>query len=134
RRQHFARIAAYCHLIEISQRARSPYGLLLFAGTYEGWALPKNAASLAAFRDGVAEARATIASREEPPVAAPRCTGCHWGRPVVVKPGERQTKVGNLLLPVHSKPGKDNRAYHSVCGDRFGWVPPHALATELRLR
>lgn len=39
-RQHFARIAAYCHLIEVSSGKQSPFGIVLRGRSYQCVAIP----------------------------------------------------------------------------------------------
>ena len=135
-RQHYARMAAYCHLLEACEGAQSPYGIVLFDdGTYEGVAISKEArGSWVPLRDGLTQARRVIYDSRncgkdpDPPDQSNLCKGCNWGKPFVHRKGESQhTRFGKPLKP-RTVEGVDGRPYHSACGDRFRWVPPHAKA------
>ena len=47
--QHRVRIAAYCHLIEACEGSSAPFGLVMFAGSYDVVVVPNNAANNSAF-------------------------------------------------------------------------------------
>ena len=137
---HFAKVAAYCHLLRIAEPATlSPYGIVLFGDTYVGFAIPNDPHSRKHFHQALFRAREMIRDAERPegephaPEQSERrklCTGCHWGFPVVYRPGETESKrFGTNLTPRVVK-AKDDRGYHSPCGDRFDWIPPHAKAVE----
>ena len=132
-RQHFARMAAYCHLLETCEGAESPYGVVLFGDTYEGVTVPNQPSSRKAFHDGLVAARATIrASRRghipRRPANANRCNGCPFGKPFV----SRAYWFGRAN-GIYAVRGADGRRYHSACGDRYRWVPPHEKAIQKRL-
>lgn len=137
-RQNFARIAAYCQLIEREERAQAPYGIVLFGGTYEVWVVPNNAPAQKVFHEGLKltqQLSVQVDAKEEidhePPQG--RCKGCPRGKPHVHRPGQTETVLGRLALPVFGTIGIDRRVYHSECGDRFHWVPPHDKAREKKL-
>jgi hypothetical protein len=48
----------------------------------------------------------------------------------VYRPGETESKKFGQKLTPRVVTAKDNRGYHSPCGDRFDWIPPHAKAGE----
>ena len=133
RRQHFARMSAYCHLLIRCEGAKSPYGVVIDHDTYQGWTIPYTAASRKVFHDGLIAARATIRKARmgvEPGPASNCnvCRRCPFGRPRVHRKGKTETKRDGRLLRVNGRMGVDRRMYHSPCGDRFGWVPPHEKA------
>ena len=138
-RQHYARMAAYCHLIEVCEGAESPYGIILFGHTYEGVAVPNSPTTRAAFHDELVKARAVVRkSREDVSFPlAPRgsqCEHCPLGGPVFIGLERRSTRRDEEMLPVFPARGRDGRAYHSFCGDRFHWIPPHERAKEKELK
>lgn len=140
RRQHYARIAAYCHLLERVEGAESPYGIILFGGTYEGTAIPKNCAgSWKPFREGLEQARESIRAAEQgrdppQPVQGQPCKRCHHGHPYTRLSEQSADSRNGHELPIFSAVGVDRRSYHSVCGDRFRWIPPHIKAIAKRLQ
>jgi len=136
-RQHFARIAAYCHLIQRSTGYKSPYGVILFGTTYKGVALRNSPSAQAAFHQGLAEARQTVRQArrgDDPrPPEPERCVRCPVGRPVLRIEGVTDTVCEGRVLQAGCLYGPENKLYHSACGDRFRWVPPHERMHELRL-
>jgi len=132
-RQHYARMAAYCYLLERATGAESPYGIILFGYTYTGVALNAKA-SRRHFREGLLAARQAIKDSQNsmlPPAPDPPdpCRGCPHGKPSVKKTSTADSGDGNPKTI-----GADGREYHSDCGDRFGWVPPHERAEKKQLR
>ncbi len=135
-RQHYARIAAYCRLIERCEGAESPYGIVLFDdGTYNGIAISKDAAGTwVPLRDGLPTARQVIRQsvekNEDPsePYSHRICLHCPWGKPFVIDGGDNKNVRYGEPLPVFGVTGSDSRSYHSACGDRFRWTPMHAHA------
>ena len=132
KRQHFARMAAYCHLLETCEGGHSPYGVVIFAGTYDGTTVPNSPASRKAFHDGLVKARSTLqrnreGSQSRHPVNLNLCAGCPHGYP--------QVQVSRWFRPVKGYPrrGVDGRLYRSSCGDRYRWTPPHEKAIRKRL-
>jgi hypothetical protein len=127
--QHYARMAAYCRLLESCTGSQSPYGIILFGYTFRGVAINAGAASKS-LRTGLANAREAIrqAKRGEIPPApvAAWCSGCPHGKPFVKRNAETRV-IGKVI-------GIDGREYRSECGDRFSWIPPHAKALEKQLR
>jgi hypothetical protein len=136
-RQHFARIAAYCHLIERCTGFKSPYGVILFAKTYKGVALRNSPAARKAFHDGLKAARRIAresrVGSEPPPPDAHICLQCPIGKPVVYRAGVTESVSTGGVLPVRGAIGPDKKLYHSRCGDRFRWLPPHERVQELPL-
>jgi hypothetical protein len=52
------------------------------------------------------------------------CHDCPWGEPELLRRGTVFLRDGNPIdvIPVR---GRNKRKYHSHCGDRFRWMPPH---------
>lgn len=133
---HYAKVAAQCHLVHVSEPATlSPYGIILFGDTYTGFAIPNSPDSRSIFHRALVECRAMIVKAVEPD--APReahrkqlCARCPWGFPVVYRPGKTETERFGMVVPALPMEGKDGRHYHSPCRDRFDWVPPHDKAIE----
>ena len=137
-RQHFVRLAAYCHLIQQCTGYRCPYGVILFGNSYQGVALRNAPAARQAFceavitaRRHVRDARRGVEPRPPPPN---RCANCPVGRPVAHRPGITETVTDGGMLPVRGAYGPEDRLFHSPCGDRFRWLPPHERAQQLPLR
>ena len=140
--QHEVRLAAYCELIEQCETRSSPFGVILFADTRRCVLIPITAAvkmrlqlALESLREFLeVEARGTHMAQ------APtdrRCSGCLHGKPVKFQPGETEFRLNGKTLPanainsVHESDGKLRGAFHSLCGDRFRWAPPHRNAVYL---
>ncbi len=115
-RQHYARIAAYCHLIEfVDPGAASPYGVVLFGNTYNGFAIPNSPSTRKTFHDSLLYTRETfrqMGSTITGPLNTNKCCLCPHGRPTSKDYGDTWT---------------------SECGNRFYWTPPHQRAYEKEL-
>lgn len=111
-RQHYARMAAYCHLLEVCEGAKSPYGVVLFGDSHKGVTVPNQPGSRKTFHTGLLELRDTLSNykhRTPPPADLRRCKACpHSWR-------DRQTGT-------------------SVCGQRFNWRPPNIKSDEFDRR
>jgi hypothetical protein len=124
--QHYARMAAYCHLVEVAEDKSAPYGIVLFADGYSGVTVPNSDNNAELFFDGLKRARQTIRSlRADPqgpdePHDTGRCLRCPHGYPTVCKQSEAKRPTQ----------GTNGRLYRSPCGERFDWVPPHEVAAE----
>jgi len=139
--QHYARMAAYCHLIEKSEGGQSPYGIILLGDeSYEGITVSNGPGSRSAFHKGLREARRVILAAQNnndprAPQSTNRCSNCPSGKPFAYREGISNNRSGRLNSSVNAQQSSlDNRYYHSECGDRFNWLPPHVKATEKSLR
>lgn len=135
RPQHVARMAAYCDLLERCEGGESPYGVILFGDTYEGLTIPTTAENRALYHRELDRVRTFLAATEAgaaspaPPHSAV-CEGCPLGRPRVHLAGRPAPEEQGQRQPPFRTRGLDQRSYHSPCGDRFRWVPPHERAVE----
>jgi hypothetical protein len=137
--QHKVRMAAYCHLLRECEVAQSPYGIVIFPESYEGVAIPNSPGTRKLFHDALVTARGVVLKSREPggdpePPTNPRlCARCHVGKPRMHRPGETEHRSRGQILAARCAQGVDGRDYHSHCGDRFGWIPPHEKAREKQL-
>lgn len=132
--QHAARVAAYCRLLSQSVGGESPFGIVMFGSTYEGWTVPNTTHLQAELEDIVAKAQARLVANPPgadamSPESTSICVGCPHGEPVEVDRRDRAAGNGQR----HGVTGRDGRLYHSPCGERYGWCPPHRRARELGL-
>lgn len=137
RRSHFIRMAAYCHLLKVAEGCESPFGIVLYPESYRGMAVRNDPRNRNLFHSTLREARAIVtrscAGQDPgPPMDQRVCSGCPCGFPRVE--GRIDTIRFGEPLPAYSVAGVDDRPYHSQCGDRFRWVPPHRRAFEKELR
>ena len=137
-RQHIVRIAAYCRLIKAREKGDAPFGVIMFAGSYDCVVIPNTALEQSLLDQKLPEAREFLdqyADSEEwpPPPQDNRCVRCHLGKPFRYVAGKTDTKLGDKQLPPFLTNAKDNWPYHCVCGDRFQWVPPHEKAVRLEI-
>jgi len=136
-RQHQIRMAAYCHLLEASEGAESPYGIVLFGDSYEGIAIPNSPQNRKAFHEELHKARQVIQDAMgnlhplEP--QAQTCGGCHFGYPIP-ESADIAFKTKTHTLKVVVVEDTEGKTCHSHCGDRFEWLPPHAEKDRRGLR
>jgi hypothetical protein len=138
RRQHYVRMAALCHLVETTTMQASSYGVILFHGRRDGVAVFATERHREWLFTALREARQVIREAEHrqdpPPPENPNvCSGCKFGRQARVSDGTRYIANG-VELPVIAARSRTARDFHSRCGDRFRWVPPHEDARNLDLR
>lgn len=135
RPQHFVRTAAYCKLIKTCELGDAPFGVLMFAGTYECLIIPNNTAAQFQFQKAMEDVREFLSVYDggtfvptQP--ADNRCGGCPWGKPREYLAGRTDTILnGNSVVPLLTK--AKERVFHCTCGDRFRWVPPHETSVVL---
>jgi hypothetical protein len=134
-RQHEVRIAAYCDLIQRCTTANAPFGVILFAGTNKCVLVPSTASRHAIYErefQCVREFIGTDVNRTpgtNPPTDS-RCRGCPHGKPRKLQPGKSDTVLnGKRISPCPAKSVNEERkhtgTFHSTCGDKFRWTPPH---------
>jgi hypothetical protein len=137
RDQNRARVAAYCHLIETVERGQAPFGVFMFADSYDVYIVPNSQAAQSLFRRGLEQTRKVLervkAGDLPQPAPASHCLNCPLGKPRVHRPGVTDQHLSILPGSYTPQLGADGREYHSVCGDRFEWLPPHARAEEKKL-
>lgn len=137
--QHRVRIAAYCHLLRISEGAEAPFGILLNRETRSGIAIlisPESALKI--LLPELERARRVIVDSEKgkkPLRPKPGlCRGCPHGKPVAVSAdGEQTFNSRGVPLPILARRAYDGRQFHCHCGDRFEDIPPHEKAVSLGL-
>ena len=134
--QHVVRVAAYCRLIKTCEGGNAPFGILMFAGSYDCLVIPNNNEAQARFAQALKEVQEFLSIYEGgvfvPTAPADnRCSGCHCGKPRKHVGGKSDTVLnGRAVMPFRMKAG-NGQYYHSTCGDRFKWVPAHSDSIAL---
>jgi hypothetical protein len=135
--QQRVRLAAYCHLIECCEGSHAPFGLVLFAGSYDVLLVPNNEANQALLTKALRHAQTVLANAaEEREIQVPSqsaCASCPLGRPQAIVRLETESPSESMPTPVRVSIGVGGGRYHSECGDRFDWIPPHKNSGALRL-
>jgi len=136
--QHLVRMAAYCRLITLSEGFQSPCGVILLPDEFRAILVPSSHQSQEDMETALRKARKIlrdVAERDFRPTVPGEgrfCQECPYGEPQIYRRGEPFLR-GDFPLPVNSIPGPRRRKYHSLCGDRFDWIPPHKKKDELIL-
>ncbi len=133
--QHRVRIAAYCHLIETTEGGRAPFGIVLFANSYQGRIVPNNNAARLKMHHAVEETRELLQLQGKTNVTAAKpkescCFGCPHGKPRSFSE-DSLTIIGGIRYEPLLVSGWDGRKRHSTCADVFRETPPHADAIRL---
>lgn len=123
RKQHFARMAAYCHLIKKNLGdVETPCGLFSIRGSYDVLTVPVLPESHTNWKSALNSAREVLAgfrSGHAPAPAEPKlCRSCPHARHRYV---EIPTELGGKTFDVH--PCADGE-FHTCCGDVFRWQTP----------
>lgn len=134
-----AAIVGYCQLLEQCEGGRSPFGVMMFADTYDVVIIPNNHANQLLFEEGLLQTREILRqialgiALGEP--TRNQCEGCPLGKPRKYEPGVSDKHIGVLpgSLQTAGNP-KRKQKYHCVCGDRFGWLPRHEDTEAMDLR
>ena len=127
-----ARIAAYCRLLTENEGCESPYGIILRTGSYTATAVPNDDRAQGILRKELPRARRVIQDSLEErdpdkPGDSQNCRTCPLGKPLLYDP--RRESHFQYDVPIRPKPRSyKGRSFHSQCGDRFGWTPPHQRA------
>lgn len=143
RLQHFIRMTAYCHLMQVCELADSPYGIVLFGDGYDGLAVPVLDEYRRQFEQALETSRNILQPFEArgmmPPWPNPTaCRKCPWGLPVKLQ----EADVARIHARIHARTVRDVHAvrsprdrchYRCPCGETFGWAPPHQNAVRLQL-
>ena len=139
--QHEVRLSAYCDLIEKCTGGDAPFGVILFAGTSDCVIIPNNKTRQTTFERALRDALMFMEPHKDgtPPTNSPtdnRCSACQHGKPRICQPGKSDTVLNGKPLSACTansvRPdGQFHGEYHSTCGDRFRWVPPHKEAVAL---
>ncbi|PHQ36977.1 sensor domain-containing protein [Rhodopirellula bahusiensis] len=134
--QHIVRVMAHCHLIEATEGANSPFGIVLFGNTYQGMTVPNTNEHRERFYTALERVRAMIiesdAGERQPPepVTGNVCSSCHFGHPRSIAHEDKTMRYEEPLDPVLFHNGK--KAFHCDCGDRFNWKPKHDRNRKMR--
>ncbi len=136
RDQHFAKIMAYCRLVEAAYNVECPYGVILTRDDHSGFAVPNIAKYRRNFHDSLVEFRAMAKESDSPgteqtiPYSPDACEYCPLGQPQAVALGKR-VRRHDALLPIIVLRDDHGREFRCDCGDRFEWKPPHASSRFL---
>lgn len=136
--QHIVRVVAYCRLIETCEGGSAPFGILMFADSYDCLIIPNTDTHQTEFQqslDAVREFLRIHATGDYFPAVPPaeRCSGCHHGKPRRQEPGS-ETVLNGMPLVAFGKRGSNRAIYHSTCGDRFENLPPHNDVDRLQIK
>lgn len=129
REQHRVRIAAYCHLIETCEGSTSPYGVILGPEGYDGLAVKATHELDERRMQVMMNARHAISqsatSRIEPgqPRNELKCRECWYAR--LMRHQESSVNLRGEVVQTKALISTSGNEFHSRCGDRFDWRPPH---------
>ena len=134
--QHEIRLAGYCHLIETCEARDCPCGVLLFGDSYRGVTVPFNDDAREGLQKALLVAREVLhlaaQHQEEPsPAESALCRGCPCGKPRIFRQDVTEISREGEFVPVFGSVATNGKLYHSACGDRFAWVPPHEDSISL---
>jgi len=134
--QHVIRSAAYCRLVEALEGGQAPFGVLMFAGSYQCLVIPNTPEVRAKLNQAIRELNEFLEFYDRlgfmPGVPADnRCRGCPWGKPVEF---HEPTILNGRELPAIRIEGIRKGNFHCACGDKFSWVPPHEDTERLKER
>jgi hypothetical protein len=135
--QNRARISAYCHLLEVAEQVQAPFGIFMFAGSYEVVIVPNDRSNRSLFERGLEQSRELVRAKERgflpQSPEGNQCTGCGLGYPRIHEPGVSDGHLVILQGAYTPRYDANKRERHSVCGDRFEWLPRHDKSDELGL-
>lgn len=136
-KQHVVRLAAYSELIERCEIAKVPFGILKFGNSYRCRVIPITPDKKRDVEQELLNAWELIqVVHNDKFIPAPptgnQCRGCRHGCPRQLQKGSATVLNGKEWDAVAVKVGKEKK-YHSTCGDRFDWIPPHQRAVELEI-
>lgn len=127
-KKHYARMAAYCLLLEREAGVESPFGVILRPGKTKVEAIPNTSRAANALADGAEQLRNSLTSVTEnrlnvTPALSHLCADCPFGE---LKPLQELPPLQGGRTRVHAK--TKHGPQDSICGVRFEWTPPHASA------
>jgi hypothetical protein len=101
--------------------------------------VPFRAADEEALFEALRRAHEVLAASERglqpaPPKSPELCRGCRHGLPKPYRPGRSNHVAQGVSLPVVRAVDGRDRVFHSPCGDKFQWLPPHELTLARKLR
>ncbi len=137
---HQTRLGAYAVLIERGEVGRPvEWGIILNPGTMKGLAIPLSERDKTSAIEILERFQASLREVQvngTDPLPAPEshCLHCPYGRPRRFRRGVTDTIRDGEAIDARVERGNDNVKYHSACGDRFDWIPPHEAAFEKDLR
>lgn len=134
-KQHVVRLTAYAELIERCEIAKVPFGILKFGNSYRCRLIPITPDKNRDFEQELLNTWELIqvvqnGKFDPPPPTGSQCRGCRHGLPHLLQKGSASVLKGEELA-AYPAPPNQKQQYHSVCGDRFRWIPPHQRAVEL---
>ena len=137
--KHRVRLAAYALLLESIDQVQSPYGLVFLNDDHHGLAVPIKQHDKDNAHESAERFRLLLkqmdAGEAEParPENESHCRSCPYGQPVPLSDAEESDLIaaGESVLIILDR---SDRRFHSACGDRFRWIPPHASSIRRKLR
>jgi len=137
RPQQFVRAAAYAYLMNRIERAEADWVIILFGTSDEGIAIPIEHEHLELFRITLQSAREFLRAYRQDPDFKPKparesapCIRCPFGKP---RRSESESVFRGAAVVPFLTEAANGKLYHSTCGDRFRWIPPHERAETLGL-
>ncbi|MBY0587213.1 PD-(D/E)XK nuclease family protein [bacterium] len=137
--KHCMRLAAYAVLLETTDHVQSPYGLVFLNDDHRGLAVPITQHDKDSVHEAAERFRLLLkqmdAGEAEParPENESHCRTCPYGQPVHLNDSEESQLNADgqdvFVILDHS-----DRRFHSNCGNRFRWIPPHAKAMHRQFR
>ncbi len=134
--QHRVRIAAYCQLVEQCEGSYAPYGIVLDPIGYAGTAIKITESlqhqlreELRRARQTISQARASAKQEPSPPRNEEKCKLCPYGK-VHASDDQLHLNVRGEPSEVYGLESPSGKTFHSNCGDRFHWRPPHKTLLE----
>lgn len=129
------KIMAYCRLASFCFQTKCPYGIVLTGNDYSGFTIPNQEQFWTRFHKSLFALRqlalaSDSQSERDAPFDERGCSACPLGAPRPVSLGKRVQRCG-VPLSVQPLRDSDGNLFHSDCGDRFQWKPPHETSRHL---
>lgn len=127
---HVVRLAAYALLLEANSTGKeSSCGFILNPNTMRLLAVPIGDKEKSEAKSLLQNSQNSLIATEQntSPTAPPKsyCEECPYGRPRPIVRGVTENNRHGEISPIRVTGTKDFTKYHSLCGDRFDWAPPH---------